>query len=285
MNKGSVYNGSEFVMATLHKKAQKVAPIFLHKLGASVVECVADTDVLGTFSGEIDRKNNFLDSARIKCELGLNKTNAYYGLASEGSFGHHRYIPFFTVNTEILYFIDKLRGFHLHMMHVSEKNNYAWSIVRSFLEIENFARKALFPSHGLIVRPHVWDDKNIIFKGIQSKHILEEAFNVSLKYSVDCAVWVETDMRAHMNPSRMLVIQELAEKMAQRLSTVCPQCTTPGWGICRTGKKIKCSWCGEDTQLIKSDFLGCVTCTYEEEVDRFNKFIGDLSEHCINCNP
>lgn len=285
MTNVSNYSGSHFVIATLHKKGQAIAPIFFKKLGVTVVECAVDTDSLGSFSGEIHRKHGFLETARMKCELGLRQANDKYGLASEGSFGPHPYIPFLMVNVEILYFIDTVRDFHLYLTHTSEKHNYATSVVRSFSELQNFAIKSLFPDHALIVRPNISDNKTIIFKGIQSESGLQEAFDISLSHSVDGAVWVETDMRAHMNPSRMLVIQELAEKMAQRLAAHCPSCLTPGWGFYCKGKKIECSWCHESTLLDKTEIFGCVTCSYQEEKDSKNHFVGDLREYCTNCNP
>ena len=41
-------------------------------------------------------------------------------------------------------------------------------------------------------------------------------------------VRVESDMRAHMNPTSMIVISQLAEKLDQRLSILCPKCKLPG---------------------------------------------------------
>jgi hypothetical protein len=38
-------------------------------------------------------------------------------------------------------------------------------------------------------------------------------------------------MRAHMNPTRMKVITELAEKMANRLATICPNVHAPDGGL------------------------------------------------------
>jgi hypothetical protein len=49
--------------------------------------------------------------------------------------------------------------------------------------------------------------------------------------STDGQVFIQTDMRAHMNPTRMKVITELAEKMDNRLATLCPKCSCPGGGL------------------------------------------------------
>jgi len=97
----------------------------LEKLGAPVLEYLVDTDTLGTFSGEVERKGCGLECAGRKCAWGLQLVGnkVAYGLASEGSFGPHPFIPFLPCNQEILYFIDLQRGFHLPLLHISEKTN------------------------------------------------------------------------------------------------------------------------------------------------------------------
>ena len=174
----SVYSGSSVVLTTKHGKSSAIAPVFLEILGASVVEYNADTDKLGTFSGEIDRKENALECARKKCEWAFNTFGNKFdcALASEGSFGPHPFIPFFPCDHEILYFIDRQRGFHLHLSHLSEKTNYRVGSVSSIEELYKFAKSVQFPSHGLILRPHGIPVKELIFKGINSLEILEVSF-------------------------------------------------------------------------------------------------------------
>jgi hypothetical protein len=119
------YSGATVIMPTKHAKSLAVAPPFWKHLEASVLEFVIDTDALGTFSGEVERKGNALDCARRKCELAIDLLGdrANYFLSSEGSFGPHPVVPFLAQDQEILYFIDQDRGFHLHMVQASEKTN------------------------------------------------------------------------------------------------------------------------------------------------------------------
>lgn len=76
MNKNSPYAQISIVLTTKHEKSIVIAPSFLNVLSAEIVEYVFDTDQLGTFSGEIERKGTALDCAKIKCELGLNLTSS-----------------------------------------------------------------------------------------------------------------------------------------------------------------------------------------------------------------
>ncbi len=275
------------MLSTKHSKAIAIAPAFFDIIGANVIEYAVDTDLLGTFSGEIERQGNALECAKQKCELSLNNfgSEVEYALASEGSFGPHPFMQFIPCDHEILYFIDKKHGFHLHLSHFSEKTNYQMKALDSWEELEIFALQTLFPSHSLILRPDNIETTHPIFKGINTWHDLEEAFKESLKLSDKKKLWVETDMRAHMNPSRMGIIGELGTKLAQRLAAYCPRCLTPGWGKIRVEKGLECSWCGQETENIKNEIFGCTKCDFEEITERADGIKQAEPGHCHNCNP
>ncbi len=285
MNKNSPYGGSSIILTTKHSKSIAIAPSFLNLLSAEIIECNLDTDTLGTFSGEIERDGNALESAKTKCELGMKLTNSYYGLSSEGSFGPHPYIPFLPCDHEILYFIDSDREFHLYLSCLSEKTNYTMQSLDSMEELQKFSAKALFPSHALILRPDNKENKSYIFKGINTIDILETAFKDSMKRSTNGKVWVETDMRANMNPSRMMVIQELGEQLARRLSTLCSKCENPGWGKVQVEKGLECSGCEMKTELIKSEIYGCTKCDHTEKRPPPHNLLKADPENCAYCNP
>ena len=113
LNDSSPYFGKCVGMTTKHAKSIAVAPGFSEILGAAVAEYPVDTDALGTISGEIERQGSALDCARRKCELGMDLLNADFGIASEGGFGPHPFIPFIPGGQKMLYFIDRKRKFHL----------------------------------------------------------------------------------------------------------------------------------------------------------------------------
>lgn len=209
------------------KNPKRLVPVFFNALNAHVNECVLDKDQLGTFCGDIERSGSAIECAKIKCEWGVNVTKASYGLASEGSFGPSPFIPY---GKEIIYFIDKKRDFNLYVRELSHETNYQMSEVSSYSEALDFAQKALFPSHALIIRSSNRDSKGLIFKGLQDTKNLEKCFENALKNSSTRKVWIETDMRAYLNPTRMRDIEQLSEQLAQRLLCLCKRCDTTGWG-------------------------------------------------------
>jgi hypothetical protein len=92
------YKNAKICLTTKHKKQEAIGPAFNKILGARLESIELDTDLLGTFSGEIERKKSGLDTARSKCELGMMETGYKYGLSSEGSFGPHPSIFFIPAN-------------------------------------------------------------------------------------------------------------------------------------------------------------------------------------------
>ena len=157
--------------------------------------------------------------------------------------------------------------------------------ITSLDEIKQFAEKALFPSHALIVRPFPRDNQAPILKGIQSDENLERAFFESLKLSPENKVWVETDMRAHLNPTRMKMIASLGTKLAHRLNTLCPNCQTPGWGTVDIMTGLPCNECGLATGEIKAEVFGCTKCPYQESSPPHHGKESASPEYCTNCNP
>lgn len=281
----SPYSGCCVVFTTKHSKSIALNPPFEKILGAGILEYVVDTDKLGTFSGEVERKGTALDCARQKCEWSIKKTKAEYALASEGSFGPHPFIPFLPSNREILYFIDRVRGFHLHVTDVTTKTNYQMSEISDIEELNNFAEKALFPNHALIIRSFPREMDGPIFKGIDNHANLEAAFTECRKASPKDKVWAETDMRAHYNPTRMKFIESLGEKLAYRLKSLCPDCETPGWGKVDIEAGLPCSLCSLPTDQIKSEIYGCTKCKHKEAMVPKNRQEKADPTYCGFCNP
>lgn len=282
-----IYRGACFILTTQHAKSIAVAPPFSLTLGAGVLELPLDTDTLGAFSGEVARRADALACARRKCEWGLEVLGpkAEFGLASEGSFGPHPLIPFAPIDHELLYVIDRRIGFHLHVAHATEQTNYRMKAIGEWDEALEFARSAQFPSHAMVVRPNDEAAPELLFKGIVCETTLREAFDVCVKRSPDGLAWVETDMRAHVNPTRMAAISALAAKTAERLATPCPRCETPGWGQVSVEAGLRCEFCGSETGLIAHEVHGCVRCPHMEREPRPDGLAFAPQMHCEACNP
>jgi hypothetical protein len=143
-----------------------------------------------------------------------------------------------------------------------------------------------FPSHGLLVRPHraVVGHSGIV-RGIRDPVQLAEAIRLACRDSGDERALVETDMRAHMNPTRMASIRTLAFRLVRRLRTACPACGTPGWGRVRSESGLPCSWCGGPTDLTSCDIFGCAGCDHEERFSRSDGLLHADPGQCPRCNP
>lgn len=283
----SPYAKKCIILTTKHAKSIAIGPPFFEKLKASILEHVADTDLFGTFSGEIKRSGSALECAQKKCELSFNHvgSSVEYALASEGSFGPHPSFPFMPCNQEILYFIDRRNDFHLHMSHLSQQTNYRKELIRSIKDLLNFAKTADFPSHGLILHARGKENEPLTFKDINSFLELEKIFYECIKYGTNKEVRVETDMRAHYNPSRMAVIKILAEKMASRLATNCPNCDTPGWGKTHHESGLPCTLCNSKTKITLHEIFGCTKCSYIEKKEPCHGLKYAAPETCEFCNP
>ncbi|MEI8294949.1 MAG: DUF6671 family protein [Alphaproteobacteria bacterium] len=281
----SPYFGCCIILPTKHQKSNALAPVFDKVLQAGILEYVVDTDLLGTFSGEIKREGTALECAQKKCEWALQNGAAQYAVASEGSFGPHPWIPFMAANTEILYFIDKARDFHLYVADVFAETNYQMTEVASYEELLSFADKALFPSHALILRSCAREKKGVIFKGLQTKSDLESAFREALKASPEKKAYIQTDMRAHLNPTRMKNIEKLGARLARRLLSLCPRCATPGWGKVDRENGLPCEWCDNPTDVVKKEIFGCTKCIHKEKVLPSHGQVKADPGDCGYCNP
>lgn len=280
------YQGRKAVLATKHQKQRVIRQSLRTAIGLKV--CVPgelDTDLLGTFSGEVERLGTPREVALRKARLGMSATGLTLGLASEGSFGPHPYVPFVPSNHELLVFVDDELGFEVVEQVLSLKTNFAHHAARTLEDLKDFLSRACFPSHGLIVRPNSGLQPGLLFKGITKIGALKEALERSASASADGLAHVETDMRAHMNPTRMQVIRELAVRLGRRLANLCLQCRTPGWGVVDAVRGLPCEWCGRETEMIRAEVLGCPRCDYRETHPRSDGLQVASPGECSWCNP
>jgi hypothetical protein len=244
-----------------------------------------DTDRLGTFSGEIARQGIPREVALHKARLGMNATGLTLGLASEGSFGPHPQLLLAPADHELLAFVDEERGIEVVEQILSSKTNYDHAVARTFKDLMKFVLRAQFPSHGLIVRPNSGGPSGFLFKGITSRNSLKKALQQCASASQDGLAHVETDMRAHMNPTRRQVLHEVAMQLGRRLAILCPECRTPGWGLVDLIRGLPCEWCGGETDLVRTEIHGCPRCEYRESYSRSDGLRVASAGNCSGCNP
>jgi len=136
-----VFIERKLIIATKHKKEKVIAPLFEKELG---VKCFTpsnfDTDLLGTFTGEVERKDDPLVTLRNKCLLAMDLTNCDLGIASEGSFGSHPYIPFIQADDELLIFIDKKNDLEIIERELSTETNFTGTELKTEKVLSNLQK-------------------------------------------------------------------------------------------------------------------------------------------------
>ena len=278
----SIYKGTTVALLTQHGKEKVVAPLLASAIGCQVVQVTGfDTDQLGTFTREIPRPGTQLEAARRKARIGMELASLPLGLASEGSFGPDPFTGMFSWNVEMIVWIDDTLGIEVVGV-ASGKNNFSHQLTTHWEEAETFARTAGFPVHGVVVRPQHEDDPRIR-KGIADWETLRETFRWACGEADNGCAFLETDVRAHMNPMRMEIIAQATRDLARKLCTLCPVCNTPGFQIVENVPGLPCEDCGTPTREARADIHCCVRCGHQVTVERPQK--AAPAGGCDFCNP
>lgn len=277
----SFFNNRIGILATMHHKEKVISPIVEEKLGIAVeIPLHFDTDLFGTFTGDIDRIGNQLEAAKLKAERGMLLSGKTIGISSEGIFGPHPYIPWIPYNREIIFLMDKENKFEIFGEATTTDTNYSHVQIKNYQEANDFCETVGFPDHAVIVRKD-----NEIIKGINSKDQLEEAIEYLLKKCSTKELIIETDMRALFNPTRMNNIKSATNNLINKIYSLCSRCSYPGFEVVERKKGLLCSECGLKTELIKSEIYKCKKCgELEEKLYPNGKQFADPS-HCPFCNP
>jgi hypothetical protein len=269
-------------LITKHQKEQALSPE-LEKLGFTLEVIAVDTDTLGTFSGEIERKKDVWETLEAKINLGHTQAKGQILLASEGSFGPHPEIPWLTIDEECLLWFDHKTNQKIKVIHRSTDTNYSFlENIKAWETLETWAKSVDFPEHGVILcddlKSPLWIEKEI-----RTWHELSNVFEKGLRLR-EC-VCAQTDMRAHKNPKRMRVIADAAKILVQKLQSCCPSCKTPGFDVVKKIPGLPCQSCGMPTKTPISALWKCDACGYEIEkkIPRENPWENPM--YCDFCNP
>lgn len=280
------YRGIPAVLATMHGKERVIAPLLHDELGLNVDTLSGlDTDRFGTFSRETARQGAALDAARAKIAAAFDLAPSIrIGLASEGSFGPDPRIPFFAVGHELVVLIDRERGLELAGSYAGPETNFAGVVANTLDAALAFAQRSGFPVHGLIVigcedgrpAPAAFLDKDVT-----ETARLEAAVQTALRLCG--AAFIETDMRAHRNPTRMAAIARATRDLVRRFNNRCPGCGWPGFDVTSRIAGLPCSGCGAPTRRVLAERLACLHCDRLEE--RPAAALAADPGECDVCNP
>jgi hypothetical protein len=243
-----------------------------------------DTDTLGTFTGEITRKGTMIDAARQKAKWAIARTGAPLGIGSEGAFGPDPLIPFLASGVEVLLLYEAASQ-HEIVVQRRTKTNFAHEVVSHPDQLDDFLVRVGFPEHAVIVRPEDPSDTTVIYKGLLNRGDVVGAVREVTMRSVSGRAMVHTDMRAHLNPTRMASIEATARSLALKIARCCPQCGKPGFGLVDVERGLPCRDCQAPTRLIRAENHGCSACGYRQRRrERGDRQRSDPT-WCDNCNP
>ena len=267
---------NRLALLTQHDKARAIGPA-LERAGFAVVTVKDfDTDTLGTFTGETARQGNQLDAATMKARKACELSGERYGLGSEGSFGPDPYAGVMSWALELLVWWDAEEGRAVQALEQGAATNYAQRRVSSWEEAQVFAQEAQFPSHNIIAGE---PGEAHFSKDIADSLELQARVNEGLATG---PVWLETDMRAHRNPTRMAMIALCAHRLSDLLKRPCPGCARRGFGLASAIAGAVCSQCGLPTLAMRAKRIQCGVCDLSlEEVVR----VTVPPSQCEHCNP
>ena len=277
------FKGRKVVIATKHKKEEAIAPILENELGLICVTLNGlDTDLLGTFSGEVARLDDPVTTLRKKCQMAIEVSGINLAIASEGSFGAHPTIFFAHADDELIMLMDKENDIEITERELSLETNFNGTEVKSVDELIEFANRIGFPAHGIILKKAKENLSGMIKESGSLKDLIENYH--SIKY-FDHSAYAETDMRAMRNPTRMKVIVKATNKLVGKINTLCPHCAIPGFGVVDTVKGLPCEICCLPTKSTLKHIYRCQKCNFQMEKEfPFEKRTED-PRYCDYCNP
>lgn len=280
---GNPYRDQAVALLTQHGKERVIAPVLNAALGCRIAHVSGyDTDILGTFTRDIPRAGSQIEAARKKARLGMQLADLPLGIASEGAFGADPMIGMVPWNSELLIWIDDARGLEI-VGQASGAANFAHRHAEDWSAVEDFARQWGFPEHHIVLRPEGDDDPRIR-KGICDWAELELGFEWARGQSSTRRVFLETDVRAHANPTRQKMIGRAAQDLSARLCSLCPACSAPGFWLIERLAGLPCEDCGAPTRETIIDIIGCVTCGEQEQRPSTSRKSADTTR-CDYCNP
>ncbi len=277
------YRGKKVVIATKHNKEKVIAPILQDELGlVCVVPEKLDTDRLGTFSGEVERKDDPITTLRKKCRMAIDASGINLAVANEGSFGAHPSVFFAHADDELVMLIDKENNIEIIERELSLETNFDATEIKSEDELIEFANKIGFPSHGIILKKEKSNYASIIKENQTITELIENYHRIKLE---DGSAYAETDMRAMHNPTRMKIIEQATRKLVNKVKSLCPHCGTPGYGVVEAVKGLPCEVCGMPTRSTLKHIYRCQKCNFQMEKEFPLGKMAEDPQYCDFCNP
>lgn len=277
----NLFKGRKLCVATMHHKESVIGPVFENAFEVTYTAANnLNTDVFGTFTGETERTASPLETARQKCLAAFHLTGLDLVIASEGSFGAHPHYGFVPCDEEVLLLKDFKNDLEISCVHLSTETNFHSTEVQTLSEAQLFLNNVGFPEHAVIIKGRT--AKNI-HKGIDQFPAFETLFQNLIKQQGRLVL--ETDMRAHKNPTRRKVILEAVHALVKKIQSICPNCQAPGFAVAQAVAGLPCGYCHLPTRSTLKQLASCEKCGHiEEKLFPHGKQQEDPM-YCDFCNP
>jgi hypothetical protein len=101
----------------------------------------------------------------------------------------------------------------------------------------------------------------------------------------DGRAFVESDLRAHRNPTRMAAIRAATLDLVANARRSCPGCGAPGFRVVDRLPGLPCRWCRLPTERTLAFVYACQRCERREEARYPDGREQAEPGQCPNCNP
>lgn len=280
------FNGRVLGVASMHGKERVIGPALMARLPLAGVITIPDldTDRFGAFSGEVERGTDPRTACVHKAQHGAEASGLDLVIASEGSFGPYPPAPFMSCDEEWLVLLDLRDGTEVAHRHVSLDTVFGGETCHSEEEVLAFASRMKFPEHQLVLKPSAtWHSGDRVIKGVSDDSTLMSAARMLL--AEHGTVWVESDLRAMANPTRMRVIGATAEAFAAELARCCPRCGLFHFAVTQALWGLPCGQCGFPTRSTRALLRECRGCGHRQEDAREDGKLTEDPQYCDLCNP
>lgn len=278
-----MFRNRNLLIVTNHAKERVIAPLLEKNLGVScTVAHNVNTDTLGTFTCEVNRDKDVLAVLRQKCLMGMQQYNTDLAIASEGSFGPHPAMFFAHADDEVVMLLDTRYDIEIVAREISCGTNFNGKFISSRTDLNAFLEQVGFPSHGVVFKDKE-DGFTAVEKGITDYYT---AYSIFSRFVQDYGgAYLETDMRALYNPTRMRVIEKAVEKLVKKALCSCPVCSSPGFSVTGYRPGLPCGACGFPTKSALVHTATCIKCNYTQETPYPYGKQKEEPQFCDVCNP
>lgn len=287
--KRDFYAGGLVHFATRHKKETVLRPL-LSRCGIGCEAVDVNTDLFGTFSGEVERTGTVRETLRKKIAAGMERRpDGRLFLASEGSFGPHPLWGWMSTDLESLLFYDRELDLEIYAEHLDTSPMHFERVLEPQDDFRAILRREFgLPEHGVVVRPEKTDMARWrwpVYKGLHHEWQVERAVRDSFAVSSTGRVVLTSDLRAQHNPRRQEAIRMAGEKLIEKLGSLCPICQVPGFAIARGVPGLPCAVCGEASHAARAVLWECAHCVHSEARPRTDGQRAIDPSECEFCNP